>query len=141
MRRAALYPLHLATPADFATVWFVYPETANVRLEDMNSLFGDANTTAPTPATLAEVESLFSAGGTSLRSPVPEFHLADDGDADAVPRMDLGPSDAPMARQRQAPGPPTQRASPAGSEAWWPVAGRRAAAGSTDACSSGMSMG
>ena len=52
----------------------------------MNSLFGDATTAAPTPATLAEAESLFSGN----RSPVPSFRLNDEGDGQ-VPDMDLEP--------------------------------------------------
>jgi len=54
----------------------------------MNSIFGDATTIAPTPETLAEVESLFSG---SNRSPVPSFHLGDDGEQ--VPDMALQPPD------------------------------------------------
>ncbi|KAK4580368.1 Ribulose bisphosphate carboxylase large chain [Recurvomyces mirabilis] len=76
-----LYLLHAFFCAvSFVVVYFIYPETANVRLEDMNSLFGDATTIAPTPETLAEVESLFS----GHRSPVPSFRLGD-GDEAAVP--------------------------------------------------------
>lgn len=68
------------------TVWFIYPETANVRLEDMNSLFGDATTMAPTPQTLAEAESLFSRGSPS------SFRLANDDNQDRnIPNMDLDP--------------------------------------------------
>lgn len=55
-------------------VYFIYPETANVRLEDMNSIFGDATTIAPTPEVIAEAESLFSGN----RSPVPSFRLGED---------------------------------------------------------------
>jgi hypothetical protein len=70
------------------SVWFVYPETANVRLEDMNTLFGDATSVMPTPETLAEAESLFSAS----RSPVPSLdihrgHMADG----AIPGLDIEP--------------------------------------------------
>ena len=67
-------------------VWFIYPETANVRLEDMNSIFGDATTAAPTPQTLAEAESLFSGN----RSPS-SFRLGDQ--SEPVPDMDLQPPD------------------------------------------------
>ena len=71
-------------------VYFIYPETANVRLEDMNSIFGDATTLAATPQTLAEAESLFS------RSPVPSLRLGDDtgvgGPQDAnIPDLDIDP--------------------------------------------------
>lgn len=52
----------------------------------MNSIFGDATTAAPTPATLAEAESLFSGN----RSP-PSLRLGDDGEP--VPEMDLQPPD------------------------------------------------
>lgn len=58
-----------------------------MRLEDMNSIFGDATTIAPTPETLAEVESLFSGN----RSPVPSFSLGDQGEP--IPDMDLQPPD------------------------------------------------
>lgn len=53
----------------------------------MNSLFGDATTAAPTPATLAQAESLFSGN----RSPVSSFRLGDDGEQ--VPDIDLAPPD------------------------------------------------
>ncbi|KAK4991265.1 hypothetical protein LTR28_001364 [Elasticomyces elasticus] len=68
------------------TVWFIYPETANVRLEDMNSLFGDATTAMPTPQTIAEAESLFSG-----RSPVPSLRLGDHGQDSAIPGLDIDP--------------------------------------------------
>ncbi|KAF2168072.1 hypothetical protein M409DRAFT_65609 [Zasmidium cellare ATCC 36951] len=84
-----LYLLHAFFCAlSFVVVWFIYPETANVRLEDMNSLFGDATTIAPTPETLAEAESLFSGN----RSPVGSFRLGDQGDP-PIPDMDLQPPD------------------------------------------------
>jgi hypothetical protein len=52
-------------------VYFIYPETAGVRLEDMDALFGDA-TAVQTPATLrgAEGSSLLGAS-----SPVPSMDL------------------------------------------------------------------
>lgn len=72
-------------------VYFIYPETANMRLEDMNSLFGDATTAMPTPAQEAEVESLMSAS----RSPVPSLdlhHRPGDFTADsAIPGLDIDP--------------------------------------------------
>ncbi|KAI9657178.1 MAG: hypothetical protein M1821_003345 [Bathelium mastoideum] len=86
-----LYLLHAFFCAcSFVVVWFIYPETANVRLEDMNALFGDATTAMPTPATLAEAESLFS------RSPVPSIDLQRGGrgglGADsAIPGLDINP--------------------------------------------------
>lgn len=74
------------------TVWFIYPETANVRLEDMNSIFGDATTVAPTPETLAEAESLFG----SARSPVPSLDLRRSGAGNltaenAIPGLEIDP--------------------------------------------------
>ncbi|KAK6004287.1 hypothetical protein QM012_009137 [Aureobasidium pullulans] len=84
-----LYLMHAFFCAvSLVVVWFCYPETANVRLEDMNSLFGDASTVAPSPQTLAEAESLFS------RSPPASIHLDRDGNApqDAnIPDLDIDP--------------------------------------------------
>lgn len=73
------------------SVYFLYPETANVRLEDMDQIFGDATTAMPTPAQEAEVESLM--GG---RSPVPSLdirrgitgHFSADH---AIPGLDINP--------------------------------------------------
>lgn len=74
------------------TVWFIYPETANVRLEDMNSIFGDATSVMPTPQTLAEAESLFSG---SARSPVPSLDIRGGRAADsAIPGLDINPPDS-----------------------------------------------
>ena len=71
-------------------MWFIYPETANVRLEDMNSVFGDGTSVMPSPATLAEAESLFG----DQRSPVMSMDLnrqrpitADH----AIPGLDIDP--------------------------------------------------
>ncbi len=73
------------------SVYFLYPETANVRLEDMDQLFGDATTAMPTPAQHAEVESLMG-----NRSPVPSLdirrglpgHFSADH---AIPGLDINP--------------------------------------------------
>lgn len=72
-------------------VYFLYPETANVRLEDMDQLFGDATTAMPTPAQEAEVESLMG-----NRSPVPSLDIRQGGPgrftADhAIPGLDINP--------------------------------------------------
>ena len=71
-------------------VYFIYPETANLRLEDMDKVFGDATTAMPTPAQEAEIESLMSAS----RSPVPSLDIrrprnfvADN----AIPGLDIDP--------------------------------------------------
>jgi len=85
-----LYLIHAFFCAvSFVVVWFIYPETANVRLEDMNSLFGDATSVMPTPETLAEAESLFSGRG----SPVPSLDIRRQGlSADnAIPGLDIDP--------------------------------------------------
>lgn len=73
-------------------MYFVYPETANVRLEDMNALFGDATTAMPTPATQAERGSLMGAGSPSsldIRggSSQPGVFSADA----AIPGLDIDP--------------------------------------------------
>ena len=77
-------------------MYFLYPETANVRLEDMDQLFGDATTAMPTPAQHAEVDSLMSA-----RSPVPSLDIRRDGRGpgnftadNAIPGLDINPPDA-----------------------------------------------
>ncbi|KAI5207581.1 hypothetical protein AUEXF2481DRAFT_62063 [Aureobasidium subglaciale EXF-2481] len=84
-----LYLMHAFFCAvSFVVVYFLFPETANVRLEDMNSIFGDATTIAPSPQTLAEAESLFS------RSPAPSMHLDRDGNAPQdsnIPDLDIDP--------------------------------------------------
>lgn len=87
-----LYLIHAFFCAiSFVIVWFIYPETANVRLEDMNSLFGDATSVMPTPQTLAEAESLFSGN----RSPVPSLDIRSNRHAteSAIPGLDIDPPD------------------------------------------------
>ncbi|CAK4029891.1 MFS glucose transporter mfs1-like [Lecanosticta acicola] len=86
-----LYLLHAFFCAvSFVVVWFIYPETANVRLEDMNSIFGDATTIAPTPETIAEANSIFS-GHDGPQSPIGSLSLGDNGEQ--IPNMDLQPPD------------------------------------------------
>jgi len=73
-------------------VYFLYPETANVRLEDMNALFGDATTAMPTPVSQAERGSLMGVGSPAsldLRSGAPQLgrFSADD----AIPGLDIDP--------------------------------------------------
>ncbi|MCJ1374905.1 hypothetical protein MMC20_006138 [Loxospora ochrophaea] len=87
-----LYLVHAFFCAvSFVLVYFIYPETANVRLEDMDQLFGDATTAMPTPAQEAEVESLMSA-----RSPVPSLDIRRGGPGNfsadsAIPGLDINP--------------------------------------------------
>jgi len=83
----------------FVVVYFIYPETCGVRLEDMDLLFGDATTAMPTPQTRAETGSLM--GGVS--SPVPSMDLRRGvygtpqvgpsglGPANAIPGLDIDP--------------------------------------------------
>src|SRR5579862_9484430 len=59
-------------PTDRVEVYFTYPETCGVRLEDMDAIFGDASAALPTPATGAERTSLV--GGRVL-SPVPSLDI------------------------------------------------------------------
>jgi len=90
-----LYLVHAFFCAvSFVLVYFVYPETANVRLEDMNALFGDATTAMPTPATQAERGSLMGIGSPSsidIRqgAPQPGMFSADS----AIPGLDIDPPD------------------------------------------------
>ncbi|KAF2736863.1 MFS monosaccharide transporter-like protein [Polyplosphaeria fusca] len=88
-----LYLIHAFFCAvSFVIVWFIYPETANVRLEDMNSIFGDATSVMPTPQTLAEAESLFSGHG----SPVPSLDIQQGGrhgGEAAIPGLNIDPPD------------------------------------------------
>ena len=72
-------------------VYFLYPETANLRLEEMGQLFGDATTAMPTPAQQAEVESLMG-----NRSPVPSLDIrrgapGNFGADHAIPGLDINP--------------------------------------------------
>ena len=85
-----LYHIHKCS-ADDSLVYFLYPETANVRLEDMDAIFGDATTAMPTPAQEAEVDSLMSA-----RSPVPSLDIrrgqyGNMGADNAIPGLDINP--------------------------------------------------
>ena len=83
------------------TVYFIYPETANIRLEDMNSLFGDAASAMPTPQTLAEAESFFSGN----RSPIPSIDIRTGRQASesAIPGLDINPPGIESQEGRSAP--------------------------------------
>ncbi|OGM41937.1 MFS monosaccharide transporter [Aspergillus bombycis] len=71
-------------------VYFLYPETSGVRLEDMDTLFGDATTAMPTPASQGERGSLMSVG-----SPVPSLDIRRQygqfGPENAIPGLDIDP--------------------------------------------------
>ncbi|KIW54235.1 hypothetical protein PV05_06606 [Exophiala xenobiotica] len=93
-----LYLVHAFFCAvSFVLVYFVYPETANVRLEDMNALFGDATTAMPTPATQAERGSLMGVGSPSSI----DIRQGADGSgpfsaSDAIPGLDIDPPDVDL---------------------------------------------
>ena len=76
-------------------MYFIYPETAGVRLEDMDTLFGDATTAMPTPTTRPENDSLMG-----VSSPVPSMDLRRGiqgggpnglGPSSAIPGLDIDP--------------------------------------------------
>lgn len=69
-------------------MYFIYPETCGVRLEDMDSLFGDASTAVGTPGVRSETGSLIRAG-----SPVPSLDLRGRplGSDANIPPMDIDP--------------------------------------------------
>lgn len=76
------------------TVYFLYPETANVRLEDMNALFGDATTAMPTPATQAERGSLMGIGSPDSIDIRRNVNQPGAFSADAaIPGLDIDPPD------------------------------------------------
>ncbi|GLI81933.1 ribulose-1,5-bisphosphate carboxylase/oxygenase large subunit [Penicillium ochrochloron] len=86
-----LYLLHAFFCAcSFVVVYFLYPETSGVRLEDMNVLFGDATTAMPTPVTDGERGSLMGGG-----SPVPSLDIrrpyGQFGAESAIPGLDINP--------------------------------------------------
>ena len=71
-------------------MYFIYPETCGVRLEEMDSLFGDASTVMGTPSLRDEAASLMRAGspmGSPSRAngsggPIPSLSLDPDADID-----------------------------------------------------------
>ncbi|EAW07967.1 putative MFS monosaccharide transporter [Aspergillus clavatus NRRL 1] len=86
-----LYLVHAFFCAcSFVLVYFLYPETSGVRLEDMDVLFGDATTAMPTPATQGERGSLVGAG-----SPIPSLDIrrqyGNFGAESAIPGLDIDP--------------------------------------------------
>ncbi|KAK5660910.1 hypothetical protein OQA88_12283 [Cercophora sp. LCS_1] len=90
-----LYLVHAFFCAlSFVVVYFLYPETCGVRLEDMDALFGDATNArstpvAGTPALHAESDALVAPG-----SPVPQLDIRGRprfGAASAIPGLDIDP--------------------------------------------------
>ncbi|KAM0481393.1 hypothetical protein ACHAPX_003499 [Trichoderma viride] len=84
----------------FIIVYFIYPETCGVRLEEMDSLFGDASTVA-TPSIRAETGSLIRGGSpigssrTPFRSttPIPGLTLDPPDGNDSKPSQSGGGDD------------------------------------------------
>ncbi|KMU86657.1 LOW QUALITY PROTEIN: sugar transport protein 4 [Coccidioides immitis H538.4] len=80
-----LYLMHAFFCAtSFVVVYFLYPETSGVRLEDMDVLFGDATTAMPTPVTPAERNALMGPG-----SPVPSLDIRRGPDGRLPPEYDI----------------------------------------------------
>jgi hypothetical protein len=70
------------TRSNIGEVYFIYPETCGVRLEEMDSLFGDATTMVGTPSIRSETGSALRAS-----SPVGSLDLRGRTGPDAVPPM------------------------------------------------------
>ncbi|OIW27181.1 hypothetical protein CONLIGDRAFT_671015 [Coniochaeta ligniaria NRRL 30616] len=84
-----LYLVHAFFCAvSFVVVYFLYPETCGVRLEDMDALFGDATANLGTPATPG-TPSLGAAGTPTAR--VRGGPLLDP--SSAIPGLDIDPPD------------------------------------------------
>ncbi|CAI4218200.1 unnamed protein product [Parascedosporium putredinis] len=86
-----LYLVHAFWCAvSFVVVYFLYPETCGVRLEDMDVLFGDASTVAGTPSLRAETDSLMYPG-----SPIGSDFRGRSGftPSNAIPGLTLDPPD------------------------------------------------
>ncbi|KAJ5540648.1 Mitochondrial substrate/solute carrier [Penicillium frequentans] len=107
-----LYLVHAFFCAcSFVVVYFLYPETSGVRLEDMNVLFGDATTAMPTPATDAERGSLIGPG-----SPVPSLDIrrpyGQFGTESSIPGLDIDPPS--LSQSHDGPSKSSQPSSPPG---------------------------
>ncbi|PHH80416.1 hypothetical protein CDD80_1620 [Ophiocordyceps camponoti-rufipedis] len=83
----------------FVIVYFIYPETCGVRLEDMDSLFGDASTVVGTPSIRAETGSLIRGGspigsgrGIIGSSAIPGLSLAPGSEMDDDNKSPTHPS-------------------------------------------------
>ncbi|KAG7285234.1 hypothetical protein NEMBOFW57_009855 [Staphylotrichum longicolle] len=91
-----LYLVHAFFCAvSFVVVWFLYPETCGVRLEDMDALFGDSTRALGTPA--SSTPALHAESDALLRpaSPMPPL-LGGSGRhpaSAAIPGLDIDPPD------------------------------------------------
>jgi hypothetical protein len=85
----------LQSLSNLVSVYFIYPETCGVRLEDMDTLFGDATTAMATPAATGETGSLM--GGNSpepsmdFRRGVFEPNGSGITSSNAIPGLDIDP--------------------------------------------------
>lgn len=79
----------------YVLVYFIYPETCGVRLEEMDSLFGDASTVMGTPSIHAETGSLIR-GGSPIGSGRVPF-----GTSSAIPGLSLDPPEIDDDRKSQ----------------------------------------
>lgn len=95
-----LYLVHaFFCASSFVIVYFIYPETCGVRLEDMGSLFGDSTTAMGTPATMG-TPAQDPETGALLRpsSPIPPLDIRNGsggpfGAAGAIPGLNIDPPD------------------------------------------------
>lgn len=73
-------------------MYFIYPETCGVRLEEMDSLFGDASTVVGTPSVhAAETGSLMPGSPVGSYRGRPGAFTAQN----AIPGLDLNPPEIP----------------------------------------------
>ncbi|KAM7208636.1 Sugar transporter domain containing protein [Naviculisporaceae sp. PSN 640] len=93
-----LYLIHAFFCAvSFVVVYFIYPETCGVRLEDMDALFGDSTNALGTPA--ANTPSLRAQSDSLVRtgSPVPALDIRNRqpgfGASAALPGLPIDPPD------------------------------------------------
>ncbi|KMQ42390.1 General substrate transporter [Trichophyton rubrum] len=84
-----LYLMHAFFCAcSFVVVYFLYPETSGVRLEDMELIFDDAQSAAPTPASQAERGSLM--GGVGSPSSF-DIRRGNESGGPSIPNLHLNP--------------------------------------------------
>ncbi|CAK7204403.1 Ribulose bisphosphate carboxylase large chain [Sporothrix eucalyptigena] len=93
-----LYLVHAFFCAlSFVVVYFFYPETCGVRLEEMDSLFGDASTAVGTPRSVSTPHYVDTEAGSLLPpgSPVPSLDLRASrgqfGPSSAIPGLNIDP--------------------------------------------------
>ncbi|KIH95210.1 hypothetical protein SPBR_03893 [Sporothrix brasiliensis 5110] len=105
-----LYLVHAFFCAlSLVVVYFFYPETCGVRLEEMDSLFGDASTTLGTPRSIGTPVPGDTESGALLApgSPVPSLDLRASrgqfGPSSAIPGLNIDPPsslhEAPASRR------------------------------------------